>query len=718
MRPLKLRMSAWGPYKEETEIDFEKVTRGGLYLISGPTGAGKTTIFDAIAFALYGNVSGSIREKDSLRSDFALTDTKTFVELTFSHRAKVYRVYRTPRYERPKKRGDGFIREPETAMLILEDGRALEGSTEVGQKLNELLGLSYQQFRQLSMIAQGEFMQLLTASSKERTEILRSVFGTDICERFQQILTGKAKKIYQEIQEQKHRLEEASALAGITDSSWKDFSYEKRMQFLESSREETVKQKKALEKEWKETEETLQKILLQTEEGRRINQKFREREKLTGKEEELKKQEPEIAALKKELSYRAKAVYVRRYREAQRALEKAQKLYLEVDGQRKQKKLQYEQMEELYRRASAGLLAQNLKEGEACPVCGSRNHPCLASVPHKVPTEAQLKENRKQVEILTQKTMEAHEKSVACYTAFQFACEERKREVPEFEQAEIKDLLLALSEEPEAGQKRKEQKIQRFEKEWESLALEQRRLEQELAGKQPVLLEELESQEKRAKLRRTELLRAREQCAAAEQRYDRALASIRERLGRKEELEAQYGKLADIEKAAKGQNQLHLVFEQFVLSGYFESILGAANQRLRCMSAGRYELFKTERVTDARTKESMEIQVMDYYTGKYRSAKTLSGGEAFKAALSLALGMADVIQAYAGGVEIEALFIDEGFGSLDAQSLEQALDALQMLVTEQRSIGIISHVEELKERIEHQILVKQTNTGSYIGGVI
>jgi len=179
-----------------------------------------------------------------------------------------------------------------------------------------------------------------------------------------------------------------------------------------------------------------------------------------------------------------------------------------------------------------------------------------------------------------------------------------------------------------------------------------------------------------------------------------------------------YGKLADIEKAAKGQNRRHLVFEQYVLSGYFEAILEAANLRLHGMSEGRYALSKVGQVTDARTKESMELQVLDHYTGKYRSAKTLSGGESFKAALSLALGMADVIQAYAGGIEIEALFIDEGFGSLDAQSLEQALEALQVLVTDRRSIGIISHVEELKERIDHQILVERTNTGSYIGGIV
>lgn len=718
MRPLMLRMSAWGPYKDETEIDFEKVTCGGLYLISGPTGAGKTTIFDAIAFALYGNVSGSIREKDSLRSDFASAEAKTFVELTFSHRGEIYRVLRSPRYERPKKRGTGFLKEPETAVLFLPEGQALEGNAEVGQKLNRLLGLTYQQFRQLSMIAQGEFMELLTASSKERTEILRSVFDTEICECFMQVLTGKTRKLYQEIQEQNHRLEEACALAGVRDESFRGLSWPERLVFLEEAKKEVTGKKKELEQLWKETDGELQKLLLQTEEGRKINRKFQEQERLQRREEELRKREPKIEALRKELSFRSKAVYVRKCLESESALKRAQQLYLEADERRKSKKEQYEQMEEMYRRASAGILARELKEGEPCPVCGSREHPKLAVPPCHIPTEAQLKELRQQVELLTQKTMETHEKSVACYTAFQFAEEERRREVPEFEQEETRELLLALSREPETGQKRKEQEILRFEKEEAELLEAKRHLEQELMGKQPVFLEELETREREAKARRSGLQKEREQCAAAEQGYQKALTAIRERLEKKEKREALYGKLADIEKVTKGQNQLRLVFEQYVLSGYFEAILEAANQRLRRMSGGRYELSRVERVTDARTKESMELQVLDYYTGKYRSAKTLSGGESFKAALSLALGMADMIQTYAGGVEIEALFIDEGFGNLDAQSLEQALEALQTLVTDHRSIGIISHVEELKERIDHQILVKQTSTGSYIGGIL
>jgi len=718
MRPLKLRISAWGPYKDETEIDFEKVTGEGLYLISGPTGAGKTTLFDAIAFALYGNVSGSIREKTSLRSDFAKEETPTFAELSFSHRGQCYRVRRSPRYERPKKRGGGFVAEPETAVLWLPDGGAVSGNAEVNQTLNRLLGLTYQQFRQLSMIAQGEFMQLLTASSRERTEILRSVFGTEICERFQQLLSQRARRLYMEIEEQNHRLSEACIHAGLEGEEWSSLSYQERLAFLEKEELRVKEQGRELEKAWKEAENALQALVLRLDEGKRLNQKFRQQERLLKEAELLREQEPEIEELRRELDFRTKAVFVKRYLDAGASLKKAQDAYLKADGQRKTQKSRYEAMEELYRLASAGLLARTLKEGEPCPVCGSTAHPRPAPVQKQVPTEEQLKNAKALLESLTEKAMAGHEASVSQYTAFQMIEEETRREAPEFWEEETRELLLALSREPEAGRKRKEQKIQKFVREREECERELQRLSGELDKREPADLSSLEEEERIQRKARQELIKEKEACAARGQAYRRALTSIREHLSKKEALEAEYGKLADLDKVTKGQNRLRLVFEQYVLSGYFEAILKAANLRFKRMSEGRYELSKVGHVTDARTKESMELQVLDHYTGKYRSAKTLSGGEAFKAALSLALGMADMIQAYAGGVEIEALFIDEGFGSLDAESLDQALEALYMLVSGKRSIGIISHVEELKERIGHQILVKRTNTGSYIGGII
>ncbi len=149
-----------------------------------------------------------------------------------------------------------------------------------------------------------------------------------------------------------------------------------------------------------------------------------------------------------------------------------------------------------------------------------------------------------------------------------------------------------------------------------------------------------------------------------------------------------------------------------MLAGYFEEILRAANLRLSKMSGGRYELSRLGEISDGRSKDNLEIQVFDYYTGKYRSVKTLSGGESFKASLALALGMSDVVQGYSGGIRVDTLFIDEGFGALDGESIEQACQTLLSLVEKDRLIGIISHVPELSEKIEKQIIVSKTKVGS------
>ncbi|MEG0368441.1 MAG: SbcC/MukB-like Walker B domain-containing protein, partial [Hungatella sp.] len=168
------------------------------------------------------------------------------------------------------------------------------------------------------------------------------------------------------------------------------------------------------------------------------------------------------------------------------------------------------------------------------------------------------------------------------------------------------------------------------------------------------------------------------------------------------------------ERAANGYNNRNLVFEQYVLSVYFDDILYAANQRLSVMSLDRYALCRLPQSKDRRTKEGMELEVLDQYTGKKRSVRSLSGGESFKAALALALGTSDIVQSYAGGIQIETLFVDEGFGSLDHESLNQAIEILKSLSDGSLMIGIISHVEELKEQIDHQIVIEKTNQGSKI----
>ena len=188
MRPLKLIMSAFGPYAGSTEVDFTSLGERGLYLITGDTGAGKTTIFDAITFALYGEPSGEIRDASMLRSKYADAKTPTFVELTFTLGEKEYRIRRNPEYSRPKSRGEGFTVQKSDAELILPDGQPVTRQKDVNQKIIEILGIDRSQFTRIAMIAQGDFRKLLFASTEERKKIFQKLFHTHFYQRLQEEL--------------------------------------------------------------------------------------------------------------------------------------------------------------------------------------------------------------------------------------------------------------------------------------------------------------------------------------------------------------------------------------------------------------------------------------------------------------------------------------------------------------------------------------------------
>ncbi len=180
MKPIKLVISAFGPYADTMPaIEFDSFEEKGLFLISGDTGAGKTTIFDAICFALYGTTSGSYRDTKNLRSEYARPDAESFVDFYFSHQGRNYHIRRTPSYERPKLRGDGTRSEKEKAILYEEGKPPIEGLTQVNNAVRELLHIDDKQFKQIAMIAQGEFRALLNAKTEQRTDILRTIFMTD-----------------------------------------------------------------------------------------------------------------------------------------------------------------------------------------------------------------------------------------------------------------------------------------------------------------------------------------------------------------------------------------------------------------------------------------------------------------------------------------------------------------------------------------------------------
>lgn len=206
----------------------------------------------------------------------------------------------------------------------------------------------------------------------------------------------------------------------------------------------------------------------------------------------------------------------------------------------------------------------------------------------------------------------------------------------------------------------------------------------------------------------------RKSCHTQLENVIRTATTLNKKRGLLKKAAEEYGYVKDLWNIASGNNSKRIVFEQYVLAGYFEEILMAANLRFGKMTAGRYRMSRVEQVGDGRIKDNLEIQVMDHYTGKYRNIRTLSGGESFKASLSLALGMSDVVQAMHGGIRVEALFVDEGFGALDGESLDQACETLMGLVDNNKMIGIISHVEQLRERITSQLVVEKTNFGSHV----
>lgn len=912
MKPTYLKLSAWGPYAKEAAVDFETIGKKGLFLITGPTGAGKTTLFDGITFALYGEVSGDIREKDSLRSDFSPVDRQTYVELHFTHQGKSYEIIRSPKYERPKKRGEGFIIEPENGELKRDGELIAVGTKEVTEKIHEILRVNYGQFKQIVMIAQGEFLKLLHASSKERTQVFRNIFNTSIYDEITKKVIERSKGLFYQINELKSRIDESFKTMDMSGNeewedllSYKNLNYDRLIKIGKEALKETIASyenlkteialletqiktqvkelelgnrmeekikfhektetelklisenyKKSLEElegvkeypneieglkiqlnelhQWIKAFDEYEKVVLEGKKFKKDYRETKEKVETISKEKEVENEKSQVIK-KKLLEYESieaeisrltiSIVKIENYLEklneiekrkqeiedAQIDLKKKQEKFLEEDKKVKEMGRDLEEAQDSYRRMAAGILATNLKDGNPCPVCGSTHHPEKAEVKEGSINEGQLKEkelNYKEAGFLLNKihqeaamangqldqlrktfsqTLSAAEiEDVTLLSDIinrnknqlkdlqieKTKEEKRKRDQDqllkdlELSQANIEKWSNAYTLESDVlkdleqkwyislGQEKslKEKLPDQYENRQEILELvtkvsdcveKKSKIFYELTKEKDSLKIQYES--KKAILESSEaeieilkkqwmdkdILSLKTNLLDLEQSKDkgtnkaehlksiitgnkRALTSIGEKITMKNKLDEEYGIVADVEKAVKGNNNKRLVFEQYVLGSYFDDILRAANLRLEPMTNGRYELYRVEGVGDARTKDSLEIEVMDYYTGKKRSVKSLSGGESFKASLSLALGMSDVIQNNAGGIEIDTLFIDEGFGALDAQSLDQAMDALSNLTKRNRFIGIISHVDELKERIDNQIHIIKTNSGSEI----
>lgn len=769
MKPLKLVLSGWGPYRDSQTVDFTPVADGGIFLITGPTGAGKTTVFDAITFALYGEVSGSVREKDSLRSDFAAADQMTWVELTFVHRGESYRIVRNPRYERAKLRGEGTTAENENAQMYHNGSFVTTGSQQVSEAVTELLGLDYRQFKQISMIAQGEFTKLLMATSKERTLIFRDIFRTRLYDVITQKLGQRVRGLNDKLDEVRHRMDETAGSFRVESEAWdkawnqKSRNYGKLAAIAEADSEDKKLRRGELEQQQNQLERDYKALVRSTEQARQINKEIDAFLADSGKLEQMKQELEETKARRKELQKEAKKLpgmekdlaalqeklrvleeqckKLEEWKRAKGKLSRLQEQYLLLDGQAKQKKAEYEMQDDRCRKASAGILAQTLKKGEPCPVCGSTEHPAPAILTEELPDEKQLEKLKKAAERQISLANEAQAEAAAALGALK-QVEETLAEVWEKKPESLTPEVPAQGDltESSANQalERLKSQLTQGNQQCSQLSHEIQQLTQ-LCQDTEILVEKqkatvaqkkvglikpksLERQDisewsrqiQEMEVFRRQLAREREKLQTALSINQAGVRQMREHMEVRQTLEEEYGTLRKLERAAAGSNNRKLVLEQYVLSVYFEDILRASNQRLRAMTGDRYELYRQEEGKDRRMKEGMELEVLDQYTGKKRSVKTLSGGESFKAALALALGTSDVIQSYAGGIQVETMFVDEGFGALDSESLSQAIEILMALGDSRRMIGIISHVEELKERIDDQIIVEKTNNGSSI----
>lgn len=873
MKPVELRISGWGPYKELQTIDFTRMEERGLFLITGATGAGKTTIFDAIMYALYGCMSGEVREKGSVRSDFAKPDTPTFVELLMTHKGESYHIYRNPEYLRPRKRkgadGKELTKEKEKAILTLPDGSSVEGSSEVTRKIEELLCLDYRQFKQISMIAQGEFTKLLTASSQEKTKIFRQIFDTGLYERIAQLLKERSNAIYKEVSGYRHKMDEDVELYHPLEESAEVFAtlvqgeaydYEAVLAFLKEEKKRIGKEEKEVLAQYQKLEERtlvlngklveaqkaaeLQKSLERETERKQLldhrKEEMQQKEILLWKadrageirqqellceesakqidkikqqirhlQEETGLREQQILSLQKLPEYQAdfeaacelKEKLSEQERESEHNIElckqleaqlkQLQELYLKLEREELLARQAYEETEHRYRHNLAGILASELEENRPCPVCGSLHHPAPAAVTEEHLTREKVDQAKKSWLQKQEKTMRQHGETMAARgkaeQAKEKGCElmktigqlqERKEQLPgeikvllskytrksfegelnrllqlRVERAEKQEQIGNLQDELQKGQElfreREEERDILLTKygfasreEYQGSLLSKEQIE---AGKRELqdyekncraneeLLQHLKEQVQELVLAdpvklKEELKEALEEKRAVQQMLskkqesrnltERTYSSLKTKLAGLKETMERYTLVKGLDDLANGNNKKRLVFEQYVLISCFEEILYAANLRLQTMSAGRYELRRVRGIVDARSKDNLEMEVLDYYTGKYRSVKTLSGGESFKVSLSLALGMSDVIQAQSGGIRVETMFIDEGFGTLDGESLDQACLVLQGLTESNRLIGLISHVPELSEKIPDQIRIHKTNTGSYAEVVI
>lgn len=873
MRPERLRISAFGPYAGEEDMDFSVLENHTLFLICGPTGAGKSTILDAMCYALYGKTSGAVRSGEDLRSNYVGYDRKTYVEFDFAIGDRHYRIYRSPTQLLERQKGDRSkpVEHKGKADFyeIDEEGREKAHITSKGvdSAVEKLLGVGLEQFRQIILLPQGDFRKLLLADSSDRQKIMEQLFQTGIYLAFEKRLqeeTQKLKTEYSRGELQRTTLletcrseseEELEKQAEINEKVLK----EKETEFMQADKEQQVflraydeanvlhgaflrletaemalkrmeekrKEKEELRghikmiraaqsvtKEWSEAvnAKKQQRTAAETLEKAAADLPVKEKAKAEAKqalalfEKEKPKQKERIEMKGKLEQYRNPS---RSYGTAKREAERLAGIYAvkqkEAERLRKQVSAAEKKAAEdkknwlcrnrIFMEGQAFVLAEKLTDGQPCPVCGSLSHPAPAVAGEDRITEKDVKDAERQMHLSEDAEKKIRHEAEA-YQAKELAAAKESADkamtvLSELEknlpaayrdslalEKEIKDLETRISS-FEKSLEQAEEKQKNAETIYQALK-EQKKLLEKQAGEFLKVSEEkncilkikvaearftdwfecsrymkevprLEAYENDLKIydqsvhaeeekikgekektagktkpdmndwneKRMKLLESMKRFAAEKAEKETELKKQKETLKKlyqlketQKEIGEKYSLVAHLWEIAQGK-ETGINLERFVLGALLDAVTEKANLRLMEMSGNRYELLrKRGERSDGRKKAGLDLEVFDGNTGRARPAATLSGGETFLASLSLALGLADVVQEYAGGVHLDAMFIDEGFGSLDSESLDLAMKTLQELKGQNRLIGLISHVGGLEERIPAKLRVTKTQTGS------
>ncbi|MDR1741655.1 MAG: SMC family ATPase [Synergistaceae bacterium] len=727
MKPTKLVLEAFGPFAERQTIDFSRVydsEGNGIYLISGETGAGKTTIFDAISYALFGESSGGVRDGAMLRSDFVDSAKKTFVRLEFEHRGKAYAIERGG--DRPFARMESL-----SALSPIVDGvRAVTHAVE------ELLGINRDQFSQIVMIAQGDFQRFLLSGTDGRSEILRRVFGTERFERFQRRLKERAVTCAGVLRDAERSFRQYADGLRCDASSpialWQNEERSSKEAALSVARADeliaSLELALAVDKEaLRNGEAALAEaaaehsgLTLRMAEADRSNKVLDELAAKRGERAKLMAAESEAAEKEKSKRCERGRAALRKVKPIADRLAAITASLASAGDTAAALAIASEKLKAVERAffmGQASALAEELKPGSPCPVCGSLDHPAPAQRADGV-SRAALDKARADAERAAHaegmRAALARERD-AVLGAFQLALtEEGFKSEAEYRAALMTEAEIAAIENELAMRARKidliAHDIERLERDAEVIEKNGGRIDTAL----------LASSLAAAEARRSELSRSaaslRSRGEANEALLGR-LAETRELLARSE---AEYMNVKALSDAANGdvKGRARVAFETYLQAEYFNMVLGAANRRFSDMSDGRYALRRrggADGIIERQglKKVGLDLDVFDRYTCKTRDVRSLSGGESFNAALALALGLSDVIQNVSGGAGMEAVFVDEGFGSLDSEALDAAIRTL-MDMSGHRTVGVISHVAELGNRIDRKIFVRRTPEGSKI----